>query len=375
MNITVVGAGNMGLAIAAYLSIKGNNNIILYTSKVVSKSIKLIDVEANTEYETNKYTVTASKEKAFSFGAVVLCTYPAFLRKKFIEDNIQYLLNVDTIIFVPGYGGIEYSCKKLMEQGVNIVGLQRVPYVARSKAGPINTEACILSKKQNLYVASIPKSNTKTAKELVNKLFDIPTIALKEYLAVTLVPSNPLLHLTGLYNLFAKYENGIYYDREYSFYKEWNDTASEMLIKYDEELQKICYELTPFNLDEVVSLKIYYESDTKEKMTKKLQSIEAFKCVKAPMIKTENGFIPDFSSRMFVEDFPYGICIIKAFALMTHVDTPIIDEILRFYYDMTGIIYFDENGEFTKEAINTGIPMVNGISDKKELIEFYNYEH
>ena len=38
MNLTIVGAGNMGLALTAYLSLKGGNSIRLFTKKDILKS-------------------------------------------------------------------------------------------------------------------------------------------------------------------------------------------------------------------------------------------------------------------------------------------------------------------------------------------------
>lgn len=371
MNITVVGAGNMGLVVAAYLAKKGKDYVTIYTSKKISSAIELIDEENGTIDIVDNFKVTSSSQEAFKKNSIVLCTYPAFLRNKFINENKKDLLNVHSIVFIPGYGGAEYFCKELMNAGVKIVGLQRVPYVARSGYKEGKLIAHMISKKSRLFVATIPKVENETSRIIVEEIFDIETKALKEYLAVTLAPSNPLLHLVGVYNLYHNYKSGMHYDRVLGFYEEWNDDASDMLLKYDDELQEICKKMKCFELDEVVPLSVYYESDTKEKMTRKLKSIEAFKCVKAPMKHENDGFVPDFSSRMFTEDFPYGICIFKAFAIMNDVKTPIMDKLLKFYYEMTGKLYFDKNDKLTEMAKNTGIPYVYGIKNMNQLIELY----
>lgn len=43
---------------------------------------------------------------------------------------------------------------------------------------------------------------------------------------------------------------------------------------------------------------------------------------------------------MFIEDYPYGICIFKDIALMENVNTPVIDMLLKFYENLTGKQYF-----------------------------------
>ena len=71
----------------------------------------------------------------------------------------------------------------------------------------------------------------------------------------------------------------------------------------------------------------YYESTDVVSLTNKLRSIEAFKGIKAPMIEVEGGFIPDFNSRYFTEDFPYGLSIVRELTHKYNVPSPTIDRI------------------------------------------------
>ena len=105
------------------------------------------------------------------------------------------------------------------------------------------------------------------------------------------------------------------------FYEEWDEESSRILFECDDELRKICNKLDKLNLEEVVSLKEYYESKTEEKFANKLKSIKSFKGIKAPMIKSKGKYIPDYESRYFTEDFPYGLLIIKWFALICDIIT------------------------------------------------------
>lgn len=138
-------------------------------------------------------------------------------------------------------------------------------------------------------------------------------------------------------------------------------------------LHRICSAMAPyFNLDEVVALSTYYESPTPEAMTAKLKSIEPFKVVKVPLKKTAHDtYIVDLDSRMFVEDFPFGVCMFKAFALMTGTETPIIDRLLEFYNGLSGKSYFDDEEEMLKDIVETNIPQLFGIDSVKKLFDFY----
>lgn len=369
MKICVVGAGNIGLALTSVLALQNKHDVVLYTKKEFDPS-KLIfkDIERNISHENLSFAVESDIKLALEDSDYIFCTYPAFLRKKFIDEAAKYIFKGSKIGFVPGYGGAEYMCNSLVDKGVTIFGLQRVPFVARQENQKI---AAILSRKKELFVAAIPKKQTENICKDLEDLIGIPTVALKEYMAVTLTPSNPLLHLTGLYNVFKDYKAGDYYDRQLMFYAEWNDETSELLLEYDKELQEICKKLKPLNLEEVVPLRKYYEAPDAKAMTKKLKSIKAFEVVQVPLYGKDGKFYPDFNSRMFIEDFPYGIAIIKYFAILTNVETPAINKILEFYKDKTGICYFNNDNTPGKDFSKTGIPSNFGLETLEDVISFY----
>ncbi len=371
MNITIVGAGNMGLAMTAYFAIKGEHKVTLYTNKPMPTSITMNDVEGGIRKSTSNFTATGSREEAFGSADIVFCTYPAFLRMDFIKEVENYIKPGARLGFVPGYGGAEYACRNLIEKGVIVFGLQRVPYVARHEKTETEIVAGILSKKSSLFLATIPYSYTDETAALVESLIDIPCQSLKEYLSITLAPSNPLLHITGMYTAFKDYKDGDTYPSEIPFYEQWTDETSEILFRYDTEVQNICGALSPLDLKDVVPLPIYYESPTPSDMTRKLQSIESFKAVRVPLKKSGDAYVPDLGSRMFVEDFPFGVCILKAFALILGIDTPVIDMMLEFYKDISGIEYFKPNGEFGKDILSTGIPQNFGLKTKEDIINYY----
>lgn len=371
MNITIVGAGNIGLAITAYLCASHKGCVTLFTGRDI-ESLRLHDVEKGIYQETNDYRLTSDPEAAFSKSDIILVTYPAFLRKKFIENNRDFIPSGSSLGFVPGYGGAEYFCSGLISRGITVFGFQRVPYVARTTQDNNGVVAGILSSKKELYVGAIPQNRTAVVSRIVEQLFDIPTRGLQEYLSITLAPSNPLLHITGLYNVFKDYDPGQKFDSPMKFYEEWNDDASELLFKYDAELQSICKNLSPLDMREVIPLPIYYESPTPQAMTRKLKSIEAFKAVMVPLKESLGGYIPDLSSRMFVEDFPYGVCIIKDFARLLNVSTPTVDMLLGFYERLSGHKYFNDDGSYSIEIANTGVPGTHGMKSKQDIIQFYH---
>lgn len=51
----------------------------------------------------------------------------------------------------------------------------------------------------------------------------------------------------------------------------------------------------------------YYGSHDAKSLAAKLSSIKGFKGITSPMLQTPEGWIPNFHSRYFTEDFPYGL--------------------------------------------------------------------
>lgn len=374
LKITIVGAGNIGLAMTACLTLCEKYHIVLYSHKTDLHDAPLIldDREQHSMQTIPSVSVTGNPKEAFTDADIVFCTYPAFLRNTFIEECGVYFPAGMMLGFVPGYGGAEFFCQSLLARGITVFGLQRVPYIARAFRSSESTTVCILSRKESLYAAAIPHGETAKAAKITEELLNIPCVPMREYLAVTLSMSNPLLHISGLYGVLHNYVAGERFAQPLKFYEAWNDETSRLLFQYDAELQEICRRLEPMDLSEVVSLPEYYESPTPEAMTKKLKSIEAFQAVMVPLEETSEGFVPDFTSRMFVEDFPYGVCIIKDFGRIIGTETPVVDRLLQFYASLTGHQYFHADGSYTEEACHTGMPGVFGIHTLEDVICFYS---
>ena len=97
----------------------------------------------------------------------------------------------------------------------------------------------------------------------------------------------------------------------------------------DEEFQAL---LKKIGLKEgsIPSVLQYYESTDAESLTNKLHTIPAFKGMLSPMkVNKYSKFEPDFKSRYFTEDFPYGMKFILETAAKYNSDCPIIDKVYQ----------------------------------------------
>ena len=54
------------------------------------------------------------------------------------------------------------------------------------------------------------------------------------------------------------------------------------------------------------------------------------------MVQVDDGWIPDFNSRYFTADFPYGLAIIEQLAEIIGMDTPNISKTMAWYRRVSG---------------------------------------
>lgn len=329
MRITIIGAGNIGTAMAVELAAKGHA-VVVYSSKpnLWDKTLYEYDVEDKLLVSGKIIKATSNLKDAVFDAEILLITVPSFMFCP-LGQELKPLIKSEQIVgVVPGSGGAEFAFADLIQMGCTFFGLQRAHCIARLKE--YGRSVHMLGKKSQLFVGAIPSNKSQLIARLLESLFDIPCVATKNYLSVTLTPSNPILHTSRLYSLFRDYHEGVIYPHNCLFYGEWTDEASDMLIRCDAEEQLLCNAI-PLDLSDVVSLQKYYESSTPEAMTTKIRSIKAFDGLGSPMVNVGNGWIPDWTSRYFIADFPFGLKIIKDMAELFDISTPNIDLIWNWY--------------------------------------------
>ncbi|MBR5016842.1 MAG: NAD/NADP octopine/nopaline dehydrogenase family protein [Spirochaetia bacterium] len=349
MKITIVGGGNIGTQFAIHCAEKGHD-VVIFTSKPekFSKKLEEIDENGNISHAGYISCATNDEKKAFSNAEIIFVTLPAFMMEGIAKVIEKYAHQGLMIYLIPGTGGGECAFRTSIEKGAVVFGLQRVPSVARlvEYGKKVHTAGY----RDYLYIASIPCLEVNKGVDLIKSLFGKQVLPLENYLCVTMTPSNPILHTSRLKSIFDAYKKGMTYDRVPLFYEEWDNKTSELLLKCDSEVQTICKALPMFNLSAVKSLREHYEGDTVDKITNKIRSIKSLKGLKTPAVKLENGFIPDFSSRYFTADFPYGLAILVQIAEMTGVDVPNCKLTLEWYWQ-----FGDKNNmfKFSDYGINT----------------------
>ena len=99
-----------------------------------------------------------------------------------------------------------------------------------------------------------------------------------------------------------------------------------------------------------------------------------YSTLKIPVKKVAGGVIPDIDGRIFWEDIPYGLCILKNIADMVQVKTPWINKMIEWHQQFMNKKYLVD-GELVPEILNeTGAPRRYGINNIEQLLNLGGFE-
>lgn len=99
-----------------------------------------------------------------------------------------------------------------------------------------------------------------------------------------------------------------------------------------------------------------------------------YSTLKIPVKKVEGGVIPDIDGRIFWEDIPYGLCILKNIAKMVYVKTPWINKMIEWHQQFMNKKYLVDD-ELVPEILGeTGAPLRYGIKTIDQLLNLGGLE-
>ncbi len=323
-SVCICGGGALGHVCAGIFASRGYNvSILSGHPQNWQENITVID-PLNKEYTGIIKTISANPAELIPLADIVLLCVPGFLIKKTLEDIRPHLLPQTIIGTVVSSTGFFFIAHSVLDSGTPLFGFQRVPYISR--VSEYGHKASLLGYKKCLNVAIENISNPLHFCNELSNMFSTPIRLLNNFYEASLTNSNPILHTGRLYSMWGGEKGEEPVPKPIYFYSDWTVEASEILIAMDVEFRKIL-DVLSISSDVVPSILEYYESYDAESLTNKIKSIPAFKSILAPMKWTEKGWVPDYDSRYFTEDFPFGLYFIKHLAEKYKIQTPMIDKV------------------------------------------------
>lgn len=332
--ICICGGGGQCHAIAPWLTLKGYKvNILTNRPNEWNSNSFRVNTPDGLSLSIQLGAVSNAPEDVIPEADVIILTVPGFSNEKELERIKPYLKNDAFIGGVFSSNGYFFAALKVLGAKYPLWGFQRVPFIGKVKE--YGKEGNLLAYKTE-FVIAVENCDDETKKEFrhwIEEAFGQPTRLMSHYLEVTLSNSNPILHPARIYT-WLKNWHGQILESNPLFYEEWTDDASQVYIDLDFDLHNLIKAL-PIKDNCLPSVLEYYGQHDAKTLTSKLRSIESFKNIRMPVIKVSEGYLPDFSSRYFAEDFMFGLHFIYDLAQKYKVNTPTVDMI---YHWGTNII-------------------------------------
>ena len=328
INICICGGGSLGHTIAGFVASQEGYSVSILTRHPErwGKSLDIEDLKGR-HYQGDLSCVSAEPSFVIPNADIVLLCLPGYGIEKTLEQIKPYVRESTFVGSVVSSTGFFFMAAGVLPSAVPVFGFQRVPFIARTRE--YGKSANLLGYKPSLSVAieNTPDEKKQKLISLLAQVFHIPVKLLNSHYEASLTNSNPLLHTSRIYSMWKDWRPGVRYDNRPQFYADWTLEASHYYIEMDREFQAML-KLLPVTEDAIPNVLEYYDSHDEQSLRDKLASIPAFKSIASPMVGNSiEGFEPDFNSRYFTEDFPYGLHSIVKVARDLVFATPLIDEV------------------------------------------------
>ena len=325
--ICICGGGSLGHTCAAVLSSQPNVEVIMYTQHPDNwqQEFSVIDPQ-NKKYNAYLSTISNQPQVVIPNADMILLCLPAFLVEQTLLD-IRPFLSPNTIVgsVVGNTGFFLFAHEILRNTNNGLFAFQRVPYISRVLE--YGKKAALLGYKDSLLMATENIRETQNFCQTISTLFLTPTEIVDSFYEVTLSNSNPILHTGRLYTMWKDWD-GKPFTNNPLFYHDWTDDASQTILQMDQEFFQLLHRLH-ISTKHLNTLLQHYEVPDASALTIKLKNIPSFAGIHSPMKQTAEGWIPDFGSRYFTEDFPFGLRFIHDLAHEYNVLCPTIDKVYQ----------------------------------------------
>lgn len=325
--VCIIGGGSLGHVIAGYLSATKDVRVNVLTQRPSLWNTTLkVTLPEGEELSANLHLVTDNPDDALKDCSIALLCLPGYAIREQLERIRPYVSETTFVGSVFSSTGFFFHAHEILSKDVPLWGFQRVPFIARTTK--YGHSAKLLGYKVSHNIVVEHCTDVEIFRSKIEHLFDAPVHLLRHYYEATLTNSNPLLHTSRLYTMFAGENEGKIFPRMIYFYEEWTIEAAQLLIDMDEEFFRLL-DVLPVRKGYLPRILDYYESTDADSLARKLSSIQGFKAITSPMKETETGWLPDFNSRYFTEDFLCGLYYIWKLAHEKGIYTPNINKVYQ----------------------------------------------
>lgn len=323
--ICICGGGGLGHTCAAVLSAHPDVEVLMYTQHPDRWNHDFVVDDPDGRHLQGHLSIISNQaQDVIPQADIILLCLPAFLVESTLVE-IRPMISANAVVgsVVGNTGFFIFAHQIFHNTHIGLFAFQRVPYISR--VIDYGKKAALLGYKHELSMAVENIEDKDDFCQKVSTLFCTPTQLVDSFYEVTLSNSNPILHTGRIYSMWKDWK-GEAYSHNPLFYHDWTDDASQILLSMDREFFALL-DVLGVGSTHINTLLDHYEVKDAASLTQKLKNIPSFASIHSPMLATEEGWIPDTSSRYFTEDFPFGLRFIYELAHQHNSPCPTIDKV------------------------------------------------
>lgn len=318
----ILGAGNGGQCISAYLKLKGYDvglydryeNVIAPLKEKGCIELKGVSLNGCAKIDC----ITTNIEEAVEGRDIILVVVPAYAHEYIAEKLSSVLKDGQVVVLCPGSTGGVLEFKRVLRErnctaNIKIAQTSSLFYACRTEAPGVGFIGGV---KKVLQIAALPTSDTKEIMEMLKDPY--PQLVEEENILVSdmsnlnaVIHPIPVLLNTGW--IEATNGNFKYY------YDSITPSIGELIEKMDSERMEICNALGIKVKTIKESLYVYYGAKG-DKLHEVVRKVDAYANIKAP---------ESLQSRLLLEDIPMGLVPMSELGKMLNVKTPIMDMVIN----------------------------------------------
>lgn len=365
--VTIIGAGNGGVA-AAYHFSKIGNDVCIYDQKAFDTQVKAINnkkgIKALKSIDETDLILsgfqeikkaTTNIEEALEFSEFLIIIVPSFAQETIFKKMLPYIKDSHKLVFMPGNFASLAMEKVKKELGyhdkkIQYVDTISIPWACRViKPG----EVAIMGVKKFLYAGVFPGRLTKRLIDELNSFFPIEIRGLENVISAGLENIN-----YGAHPLVTTVNIGILenFDGKFNYYQ---DCISPATAKASEIMEKerilIGNHLGIKLKSELEMMNLLYGTHEETVYEFNKKSVTHGKIHSAPSSSM---------NRYITEDIPYLLVPFYEFAKLLSLETPIIESVIRLASAYNSKDYLKTGRTLSK----MGLSLLN----KEEILDYVN---
>ncbi|GBU10914.1 octopine dehydrogenase [Erysipelotrichaceae bacterium] len=359
MEITIIGAGNGGSAMAADLKIKGHHVSLLKTSSkgdlrhfttIRSNNNTITLEEKNQSSSVQLDVVTTDISEALTpLTEVVIIFIPTTFHQDIIRRIVPFLRKKQIIMLQPGYLGTAFFLKYAHHLDLTIVEAESSPLDCRiTKPGLVTVSFRNVCNPIGVY----PVSNGPLVLEKLES-FGYNFKLLKSVVESALHNPNLIVHTIGGIMSIPRidYSNG-----EYWMYKEvFSPRVWNLVEQLDSEKMLVLEKLGFEPLSYLEACKIRNSpADSSESAKSIFDHYAQFDSIKGPLVS---------NSRYITEDVPQGLVLLESLGAYLGVETPICSSLITIAGSFLEIDYRLDSRSLDTLGEKYVLPLLNHTED------------